>query len=811
MWNRLAHIILRFRLYLIFLVAVITGFMGYHATNIEMSYDLANVVPEKDPEMQYLKSFRNLFGEDGNIIALGIKDSAVYELTNFQRFRYLADELARLEGVKNVLGLPVLQQLYPNRTTKEFELRPVFPEIPNERDELDSLLQSASELKFYSGQIIDEESGATLILVTVDKEYLNSVNRNELVFDIVRAGEQFEEVTGIDIHFAGLPYVRSSNMVKIKNELNKFLVYSILITGIILFLFFRSFKAVLFPLIIIGVVVIWVLGTIDLLGFKITILTGLIPSIIVVIGIPNSVYMLNKYHQEYARHGDQQRALIGIIRKIGIVTLITNFTTAVGFLVLIFTEIKILTEFGIVAGINVMSTFIVSIILIPSLYSFLAPPSTRHLKHLDFKLIGWVLDLLDKLVHRHRIAVFILTIGVVGAAFYGLTRIEAISYMVDDLPKKSKLKTDLEFFESNFSGIMPLEIVVDTGVKKGVQNLSNLRKIDQFENFLSSIPYISQPVSVVSFIKAARQSFYNQNPAFYSIPNRRDLGFIIRYIDLEDEESAITRNFIDSLSQKLRISLKVADIGSTKMDSLVNQVIRPKIDEIFGDTKMDVDITGTTLIFIKGNKFLVNNLITSMIIAFLVIAVIMALLFRNFKMIIISLIPNIIPLLMTAGLMGYFGIPLKPSTALTFGIAFGISVDYSIHLLAKYRQELFINNFYVPIAVSKSLRETGVSMIYTSIILFFGFVIFAISEFGGTVAMGKLISITLLFAMLTNVVVLPALLLQFDSGKRNVKVHPLIEKYPEFAEKNSVANNGENPGKEILNEFEEGSGDGKVS
>ncbi len=781
MWTRLSHIILKYRLYLILFIVAVTMFMGYHASFIELSYDLAKVVPDTDPEMEYLQRFKQQFGEDGNVLALGIKDSSVYEVDKFRQFRYLADELGRLEGVSSVLGLPVLKVLQTNRQEQKFELEDLFPEIPDDQDKLDSLLAVAKSLKFYSGQLINEDNGATIILVTISGNVLNSEDRNQLVFDIVNAGEQFESISGIDVHFAGLPYVRSSNMIKIRSELKKFLLYSVIITGIILFFFFRSVKAVAFPLIIIGIVVVWVLGTVQLLGYKITILTGLIPSIIVVIGIPNSVYMLNKYHQEYTRHGDQQRALIGIIKKIGIVTLITNFTTAVGFFVLVFTEIQILTQFGIVAGLNVMATFVVSIILIPSLYSFLDPPSSRHLQHLEIKALAVILDFLDWMVHKRRMLVFALTIVVVATAGYGVSRIQSVSYMVDDLPKKSQLKADLEFFESNFSGIMPLEIVVDTGTKRGVQRIANLRKIDALEQHLDSIEFISQPISVVSFIKAARQSFYNQSPAFYSVPNNRDLGFIFRYVDFEGDTQQLTKSFIDSTWQKVRISAKVADIGSQRMDSLVNGVIQPRVDEIFGDTDMTAKITGTTLLFIKGNKFLVSNLITSMIIAFVVIAIIMALLFRNLKMIIISLIPNMIPLLITGGIMGFFGIPLKPSTALTFGIAFGISVDYSIHLLAKYRLELFTNKFRVPVAVSKSLRETGVSMIYTSIILFFGFVIFAASEFGGTVALGKLISITLLFAMLTNVIVLPALLMQFDSGKRNEDVHPLIERYPEFA------------------------------
>lgn len=775
MWTKLANIILKYRITLMIILGVITVYMGYQAQFIQWSYNMANVVPEDDPDQAYFRNFKETFGEDGNIMAIGFKDSAIYQTQNFQRMKYLTDELANIRGVKDVLGLANLKTLQKNNEEKRFELVDVFPEIPDDPDKLDSLLNFANSLKFYSGQLTNEENGATLILVTVEKEALNSEYRHTMIADIVRAADQYEEATGIDVHYAGLPYVRSINTLKIKEELNKFLVYSIIITGLILFGFFRSIKAVIFPLIIIGIIVVWVLGTISLFGYEITLLTGLIPSIIVVIGIPNSVYMLNKYHHEYSDHGDQRRALTKIIRNIGIVTLITNLTTAVGFFVLVFTGIPILIEFGIVAGINIMCTFIVSTIMIPAVFSLSKPPSRRHLKHLDFRMLGGMLRFLDHLVHKRRKIVFIVTILVVGVSLVGVWKIEAISYMVDDLPEDSPLKTELAFFEENFTGVMPLEIIVDTGTKRGVQNLNNLRKINELEEFLDSLDGISQPVSVVSFIKASRQAFYNHDPAFYSLPTNRESAFILRYLREDSDEAGLAQSFIDSTGQLIRLSLKMPDVGSKAMDSLVNKVISPRMDSIFEDTKITAKITGTVPLFIKGNNYLIDNLITSMIFAFFIIAVIMALLFKNFKMILISLAPNMIPLLITGAIMGYFGIPLKPSTALIFSIAFGISVDDSIHFLAKYRQELHAHNFFVPIAVSRSLRETGASMMYTSIILFFGFVIFTLSEFGGTIALGKLTSITLLFAMLTNLIVLPALLLQFDSGKVNDEDHPLIE------------------------------------
>ena len=780
MWAKLSRFILKFRLPLILVLVGLTAYMAYQAQFIKWSFDLANIVPDHDAEMVYFKEFKKTFGEDGNILAIGIRDSSIYEVENFRKLKFLSEELNKLEGVTTVLSLTEFKKLLKNKEKKKFELVPVFDQIPETQKELDVLLETASKIQFYSGQIINPSNGANMVLITIDKIILNSKKRDKLISDILMLSSQFEAVTSIKMHYAGLPYVRYTTTSKVKKELNFFLFLSVLVTGFIMFLFFRSWQAVVFPLIIIGIIVVWCMGTLALFDFKVTMLTGLIPPIIVVIGIPNSVYMLNKYHQEYSSHGDKEKALGRIIKRIGIVTLITNFTTAVGFLVLAFTDIVILKEFGIVAGINIMATFIVSLIMIPAVFSYLPAPSEKHLKHLAFIPLDKVLTALDLLVHRHKYSVFSLAIIVAVVSFYGMTKIQAVSFMVDDLPEESPVKQDLKFFEENFSGVMPLEFVIDTGVKKGVRSLSNLRKIEKFENYLESLEHVSKPISVVSLIKASSQAYFNDNPKKYRLPNNQEKAFILRYLSEDTDETGISSSFLDSTSQKIRVSVKIADIGSLKMDSLVNKVITPKIDEFFGDSKMKVAITGTTLLFIKGNKFLIENLMTSMLIAFVIIAIIMAMLFGNFKMIVISLIPNIIPLLITGGMMGYAGIPLKPSTALIFSIAFGISVDDSIHFLAKYRQELFLNNFFVPVAVSKSLRETGASMIYTSIILFFGFIIFAASEFGGTVALGFLTSTTLLMAMITNLTLLPALLLRFDSGKRNEKKHPMIENYPEF-------------------------------
>lgn len=775
MWTSIAHNIIKYRLPLVILIALITVVLGYFGRNVEMSYDFRGTVPSNDPEQIYFTEFRKQFGEDGNIVAVGLRDSSIYQYKNFEKLREFCVAVKQIPGVNDVISLPQIKLIAKDTARKQFRLLDIFPTKVRNQRELDSLLVEAKKQKFYIGQIVNEDNGAIAILISIKKEVLNSPKRVGITNEIIERGEFFTEATGIQLHFAGLPFVRSVIAQQVSSELKTFLGLSVLVTGVILLLFFRSFRAVVFPMIVIGVVVVWVLGTIALFGFKITLLSGMIPPLIVVIGIPNAVYLMNKYHTEYAGHGNKMLAISRVVRKIGLATFLTNLTTAIGFAVLLTADITVLREFGIVASINVMATFVVSLILIPGVFSWMPPPSAKHLRHLEVRSLDKSLSNVDLLVHRQRPMIYAVTLVIVGFAIIGMFRIKSVSFMVDDLPEESVVKKDLKFFEANFSGVMPLEMVVNTGKRRGVIDVKNLKKIDEFEQFLGNLDYISKPVSLVSFVKASKQAFYNNNPAYYALPDSRERNFILPYLKGQSDNSGLFKSFVDSTLQTMRISMQVADVGSDKMDSLVNQVIRPKIDSLFAGTDITVKITGTTPLFIKGNSFLINNLKGSLLLAFLLIGITMAFLFANLRMIIIALIPNFIPMMITAALMGYFGIPMKPSTVLIFSVTFGISVDYSIHFLAKYRQELLAHRYFVQVAVSNTILEVGKSMIYTSIVLFAGFIIFTFSSFGGTIALGLLTSITLMMSMITNLVVLPALILTFDRGKYNKGERALID------------------------------------
>ncbi len=778
MWTKVAQFIIRYRLALTLTIGFITVFMAYKATRVEMSYDFNRTVPPEDPEMVFLNKFKEQFGEDGNIIAVGILDSAIYELKNFEAFKKLGDSIRAIPGVNNVLSLPQIKVIVKDTAHVRFRFTDLFPKQIDSQRQFDSLMAVLRTQRFYMGQIVNTTNGATMMVVSVNKEVMNSSKRVGMVNSLVAAGDAFSKSTHIQLHYNGLPFIRSVVASQIKHEMSLFLYLSAAITGLIMFLFFRSLRAVLFSMVIIGIVVVWVMGTLALFAFKITLLSGLIPPVIVTIGITNAIYLLNKYHLEFAKLQDKEKAIAVVVNKMGLATFLTNLTVAIGFLTLLSTSIPILREFGIVAGINIMVLFLVSLIMIPSIFSWLPAPKPKHLRHLNFKILGKFVVWLDLIVHRHRIFIYGMSIALAAISVVGMMRLHSVSFIVDDVPEDSQIKKDLKFLETNFSGIMPLEIVVDTGKKRGVLNLKNLEKIERFENFLDSLDHVSRPLSIISFIKASKQAFYNGNPERYSIPTTKDESrFILRYMKGQTDSSGLIKSFVDSTYQKMRISLKIADIGSRKLDSLVGNVIEPRMKTAFDSTGISASVTGSTKIFIRGNKFLIQELWRSLLIAIGLITLSMAFLFANVRMIIISLIPNVLALMITAGLMGYFNIPLKPSTALIFSITFGISVDNSIRFLAKYRQEQFANKFFVPVSVSESILETGKSIIYTSIVLFAGFIIFAFSKFGGTIALGILTSTTLVISMFTNLILLPALIMTFDKGRKEEETRSLIDEF----------------------------------
>ncbi|ASB49022.1 efflux RND transporter permease subunit [Alkalitalea saponilacus] len=782
MWVTIARTILKNRLPILFIIAAITVFMAYQSQRIEMSYQYAPLLPEDDPAYIEYERFAELFGDEGNIIVLGVQDEQFFDINHFNRWLKLTDELREIDGVTEVLSISNSYNLKRVAAERRFDVKPLFSGIAYQQD-LDSIRLIFESLPFYDGLLYNRETNTYLMAVLLDTEVLQSPERVRLVEEIKSAGARYDNYNGTALKYSGLPFIRVETAEMVKYELNMFIVLTLVITALIIFLFFKSFKVVIFCMLIVGTAVVWALGIQGMLGFKVTILTGMIPPLIIVIGIPNSVFMLNKYHQEFRSHGNKIKSLQRMIRKIGNATFLTNLTTASGFATFVFTSSRILVEFGIVAAINIIVIFILSLLLIPIIFSFLADPKERHIKHLDRTLVS---NVVNKILHvslYHRTKVFVITGIMLMVGGYGISRMQTTGYMLDDIPHEHQLYSDLKFFEEHFNGLMPLEILIDTRRPNSLMQRSTMERMDLLQSRLDSIDELSRPISYIELIKFARQAYYNGSEFHYAIPTAMDRNFILSHMQTRNsddgEGSGLMYSFIDSARQMARISLRMEDVGTTRMESL-EQNVRSTIEEIFPPDEYESLITGASVVFFKGTNYLVRNLFISLSIAVLLIATFMAWMFSSKRMVLVSLIPNIIPLLMTAALMGYFGIPIKPSTILVFSIAFGISVDDTIHFLAKYRQELSETNWSIRAAVVIATKETGLSMIYTSIILFFGFGVFSLSEFGGTVALGLLVAFTLLIALFANLILLPSILLTLEKFITNESFkEPLLAIYNE--------------------------------
>jgi predicted RND superfamily exporter protein len=777
MWIKVSGIILRNKLILLTSVLVLTLFLGYHARNVQMSYEYASMLPQKDQAYKDYQKFTGIFGEEGNLIMIGIQDPDFFTMEHFNRWSQFTEELDKVEGVEDLLSVNKAYDLKRNQEERKYQIKPVFPAEIESQEQLDTLAERFFSLPFYRDVLYNSDENTYLLVITVNKDKMHSRDRERMIQSIQRISENFEETNDVKLHYSGLPYIRVVNSLQIKKEIYLFSALALAICIVVLFIFFRSFKAVFYPVLIVLTGVVWSMGLLSLFGFKITILSGMIPPLLIVIGIPNSIYMLNKFHHEFVRHGNRVKALQRVIIKIGNATFLTNLTTAAGFATFIITKSEILVEFGIVSSLSIMSLFLLSLILIPIIFSFVQPPTSRHVRHLEYRWVIRIIDYLIIITRRYRKQVYITTILVIVIGLSGITLLKSSGYMVDDIPESDPIYKDLRFFEENFHGLMPLEILIDTKKPNGVLQLSTFTKIDLLEQKLAEYSELSPSLSLLNLLKFAKQAFYNGDPGYYSIPNNYERNFILSYAMQEDNNSGLLHSFLDSAKQLTRVSIRVKDVGTKRMEQLYAD-FRTNVDSIFDQAEYDIIITGSSVTAFKGTQYLQKNLIMSLGLAIFLISLFMALMFSSWRMVVMSLVPNVIPLIFTAATMGFTGIPIKASTILVFSIAFGISVDNTIHFLAKYRQELKVTGWNISRSVVLALRETGVSMLYTSVVLFFGFGIFSLSGFGGTVALGVLVSLTLLVALTSNLILLPSLLTGLDKLTTTDNFRkPLIEIY----------------------------------
>ena len=776
MWGRIAAFVLKYRFGLLLLLAAFFVYAAFEASKVELSYEYTRAIPTDNPKYQAYQQFLKTFGDDGNLMVIGVQTEELYKKDIFNNYLQLSRDLKQIKGVEQVLSIPEAIILKRDTFTEKLIPNPIFPGTFESQASLDSARITFENLLFYRGLLYNPDTHAYLIALSVNKQILNSAARISLIGGIVSQSNAFGTRNKLKMRFSGLPLIRTNMATKVATEMKWFLLGSVLLSALILLAFFRSLSNMILSLLVVIIGVVFSLATMHLFGYKITLLNALIPPLIVVIGIPNCIYFLNKYHSSFMETGEKRKALYEMISKMGVVTLFCNIAAAIGFGVFALTKSAILKEFGVVAGINIMLLFIISIILIPASLSYLPDPKARHMKYLSNRWLMTLLDWLENWALHHKKTIFISTLLILAVSIVGITRLRSEAYILDDLPKTDPVYADLKFFENNFKGVMPLEILIDTKRKNGIRAnmLANFTKIDKLSAYIDSSSVMARPLSIVEGLKFLRQAYYHNDSLNYALPNDLDLAFLAPYLNMKTDSSAkpngvmkLANSFVDSNKQILRISVNMADIGSIRLPQILGQV-KIRADELFDTAHYKIEFTGTTVTFLEGSAFIIAGLKQSIIWAFLLIAACMLYLFKSIRILICSLLPNLIPLVITAGVMGWAGVPLKPSTVLVFSIALGIAIDITIRFLVNYKQDRSTNST-VESTVIQTIHSTGISIVYTSLVLIAGFVIFCFSGFGGTQALGWLTSLTLVMATLTNLIFLPALLISISRKKSVAK------------------------------------------
>jgi predicted RND superfamily exporter protein len=572
-WEVVARIILRNRIFILSIILLFTVFMAMQWKNMRFSHTEANLLPDDHEVNQEYNAFLDKFGDEGNLIIIGVKDTTFFRSKAFEAWTKMVSNLKKAKEVEMVISIESLQKLTKNSTEETFELVPLVDSKKTvDPLYLDSIKKELFEqLPFYESLLFNKKTGTIRSAIYLDKSIINSKERKEFIENLlIPEIATFEKNTGIDLRVSGMPYIRTLNSQNIIDEIGLFVAAALLITSFIFFLFFRSFRATFISMFVVIIGVMWTLGTLGLFGYDITVLTAIIPPLIIVIGIPNCIFLINKYQQEIKNHGNQAKSLQRVISKVGNATLMTNLTTAAGFATFIITDSRLLTEFGIVASINIVLLFILCLMVIPIIYSFMPLPKEKHLEHLNKKYTQSFVNWLVKTVKEKKIAIFIITIISLVSSIIGIYLIRVSGSLIEDMPKKTEFYQDILFFENEFDGVMPLEIMIDTKRKKGVMKLSTLKKMDELQETISDIPELSKPTSVVNLVKYTKQAYYNGNPEYYELPTAQEQGFILSYANntTKNSKQNLLKSYVDSTGQYARITTFMRDIGTDRMEKV---------------------------------------------------------------------------------------------------------------------------------------------------------------------------------------------------------------------------------------------------
>jgi predicted RND superfamily exporter protein len=739
-----------------FFVLIVSIVMIGFNTQIKFNYDFEDFFQEEDENVTFYQEFREQFEDDSQFLLIGIKSkNTVFDSLFLSKVDALSQKIKNDSNIHKVYS--------PTRLKKYFigPMGGFRSPILNYKDP--SVYSIDSAYIYQSPQLVEAffaPDGQSLAVTIKANEGLDRVGTRQLIKSLRAA---CEEQCFFEYHIAGKLIAQETYIDKTQVELLTFASVSLVLIVFFLFLTYRSFWLLIIPLVVVMLSVIWSTGAMAIGGKDLDLLTSLLPSIMFVVGVSDVIHFFSKYLEELGKGVNKNDAISKTVNEVGKATLLTSVTTAIGFFTLYFIDIKPIRDFGLYCGLGVLFAFVITILLLPPLLRLLPEPRQHNFAKTDKfwnRLLGWFLTF----VLLKRKSLLVLFALITAVSLMGISKIEINTKLIDDLRDDDPMKLDFVFFEEHFSGVRPFELAVN--LQDNVDSFLDkevLVELDKITDYLHGTYGVKSILGPGSMVKGVNQALHGGLPEYYILPTTIR-GFTKTKVMVEKNRKREGYKMLINDEKRLgRITGKVSDIGSQEIESK-NETLRQFLTNNIDPSVIKVRITGSALLIDENNTDLSENMMIGLIVAFGSIALIMGFLFRSYKMILISLIPNIIPLCMLGGILGFFEVDLKLSTSIIFTVAFGIAVDDTIHFMSRYKMEREKGKSML-YAIKRTFISTGKALIITSFILSSGFMSLMLSSFMGTFYTGLFISLTLLFALLTDLMLLPVLLL-FIEKKR---------------------------------------------
>lgn len=731
-------------------------FFILQASQIGLDYNFEKFYPTEDTETSFFLDYREKFESDNDFLLISIEnEDGIFDLPFLKRVDQYAKELGNVKDVKMVLSIT---------SQKEFF---IFSVGTDERPYIDfddvDLKRDSSNI-FENVELINTlvaKDAKSLCLYMRHEDYLSKKRSDVLISTIKKKSKKYNFDK---VRIAGRTIGQKYYIEKMTGEMIFFVALSAVLVILFLAVAFRSIWGILLPQVVIFSGMIWLIGGMSMFDQPINIILTVLPSVMFVVSMSDVIHLVSRY-LDAVREGFQSiEAIKTAIKEVGLATFLTSVTTAIGFFSLVFVRVEPIQVFGIVMGIGVMIAFVLTFAILPALfYLFPGPRYVTEKKKEHFwkkRLEKWFL-----MVAINPKRILLIATGIIAVCVLGIFRIESDNMLMDDLNKEEPLKKDFNYLDKNYGGVRPFEMAVtikDTSLK--IWDSELLTTLDTVEHYLEEDYGVTVQMSLVKSMKVLHRSMNAGNVDAYRLPDNRRKKKRIRQAILSGNKGKLLNTMVDTTRTILRISGAIPDLGNKVVTAKNEKFYEYLKDKTLGG-KIEYQVTGTAHLIDKNLRYMSTSLVLGLAVSIGIVALIMGFIYKSLSITLISLVPNLVPLIFIGGVMGFVGVDLKMSTAIIFTIAFGIAVDDTIHLLGKFKYELLKGKGKV-YALRRSFLTTGKAMILTTLILCSGFMLLIFSDFNGTFYMGVMLCLSLFVALIADLTILPALLLLFYNPKR---------------------------------------------